>query len=164
MVQAIGTDFEFMLLPHAVECHGELGTRHRSVTPEAPRQADVVVAAFDMCIGIAEVAGDAGADTDRPPRSDEAWCLLDMQFQVCTQPRRIEEAAAGTQHVGVAAAVGDVFGEGTPRVDPAHVQSTIRQRAKRSAAADIRYLEPDALLGADPHHRKVARQRDAEAL
>src|SRR6202020_1256792 len=49
-------------------------------------------------------------------------------------------------------------------VDAPHIKRAIRQHAECAAAADIGDLEPNALLGANAHHCKVAIQLDARAL
>ena len=95
----------------------------------------------------------------RPGSAPARYAVRDRR-----QSRRIEEAAPGTQRVRIAAALGDVFGQRAPGVDPPHIQRAVRQRAESAPAADIGDLEPDALLGADAHHRQVVVQRDAETL
>ena len=75
-----------------------------------------------------------------------------------------EEAGAGTQCLGIAAAFGDVLGQRAVRVDAADIQRAIWQRAECAAAAEIGNLEPDALLGADAHHREVAVECGASLL
>ncbi len=148
--------FRVVFLPQIVERHGELGPRHRSVAAEAARQADMVMAALDACVGVAEIAGDAGADRHRPSGFHQARRLLDVQLEIGGDARRIEEAGAGTQCLRIAAAFGDVLGQRAAGVDAAHIQRAVRQRAECAAAADVGDLEPDALLGADAHHRDVA--------
>ena len=111
MVQAIGMPLRVVLLPQPVERHGELRAGQRGVAAEAAGQADMVVAALDAGVRVAEIAGDAGADGDRLAGLDQAGGLLDMQLQVGAQAGGIEVAGAGAQRVGVAAAVGDVLGQ-----------------------------------------------------
>jgi hypothetical protein len=57
-----------------------------------------------------------------------------------------------------------VLGERAAGVDAARIQGAVGQRAESSAAADIGDLEPDALLGADAHHRDIAGRRRAKTL
>ena len=57
-----------------------------------------------------------------------------------------------------------MFGQRAAGVDPPHIQRAVRQHGEGAAAADVGDLEPDALLGADAHHREVVVQRDAGAL
>ena len=83
-----------VLGPKLVERHGELGAGQGGVAAEPAGQADMVVAALDAGIGIAEIAGDAGADRHRPAGLDQAGGLLDMQFQIGTQPRGVLGALA----------------------------------------------------------------------
>ncbi len=71
-------------------------------------------------------------------------------------------AGAGAQRVGVAAAFGDVVGQGAAGVDTADVQRAVGQGAEAAAAADVGDLKPDAFLGADAHDDDVAFGRQVQ--
>ena len=90
------------------------------------------------------------------PASTRLWRLLDVQFDIGTQLRGIEEARSGAQRVRVTTTVGDVLGEHAAGIDPAHVERAIRQHPERAATADIRNLKPDALFGANAHDCEIA--------
>ena len=118
--------------------------------------------ARDPDVGIAEVAGDAGADPDRDPGLHEARRLLDMHLQEGVDRGGVEGGRAAPQRVRVAARPGDMRGEGAAVSIRARVERPVRQGAERRPAADIGDLEPDALLGADAHDGDVARRRQPE--
>src|SRR6202042_3305367 len=103
--------------------------------------------------------GNPGAEPNRDVRFDKASRLLDMHFDKSVDLGRIEVALAAAQGVRVAAALGDMFGERAAAVHAPDVERAIRKHAKGATASKIRYLEPDALLGANGHYRDVARGR-----
>src|SRR5690349_16938791 len=103
----------------------------------------MVMAALDAHIGIAEVSRNAGAYGYRTSCLDKARCLLDMQFQIRRNARRIEETRAVPERLRIATALGDVLRQRATGVDATDVQSAIRQHAECTAAADIGNLEPD---------------------
>ena len=154
----------FMLIPQLIKRHRELRRRHRRIMTKPLRQTHVIVAAFDPCIGITEVARNPRANPHTPPRLHQTRRLLDMQFHVRMHPRRLEEPFAALQSRGIAAALAHMLRQGPPGIDARRLQRTLRQRAQRGAAADIRHLKPDALLGTDPHHHHVARRSHTQPL
>ena len=87
--------FGVVFLPQPIERHGELRAGHGGVAAEAPGQADMVVAALDAGVRVAEIAGDASADGNRLAGLDEAGRLLNVQFQIGAQVRGIEMTDAG---------------------------------------------------------------------
>ena len=65
------------------------------------------------------------------------------------------------QRLRIAAAFGDMVGQGAAGIDSADLQRAVGQRPEAAAAADVGNLEPDAFLGADAHHHDVAVRRQA---
>ena len=150
-----------MLGPEGLHGHGEFRAGHRRIPPETAGQADMVVRTLDAGVGVAEIAGNSGADADRLAGFHQAGRLLDMQFQIGFYQCGIEVTVPRRQRRRVAAAFGDVFGQGAPGVDAPHVERPVRQGTERAPAADVGNLEPDAFLGADAHDGEVAGWGDA---
>src|ERR1700736_5312875 len=102
-------DAGFLLrFPHLIERHGQISAGHRGVAAEPARCADMVVAAMDARLRIAEIPRNAAADRQRKSGFDQSWRLLDMHFEEGADRRRIELPAALPDRVDVAAAIGDV--------------------------------------------------------
>ncbi len=85
---------------------------------------------------------------------------LDEGMDLC----RIKIANAAAQGVGVATAIGDVIGQATTGIGARDIQRPVRKRAESPTATDIRYLKPDALLGAHAHDGDVARRCQTHPL
>ncbi len=154
----------FIVLPNAVERHGDVCRGHHRVMPEFSGRADVIMASEYSRIRISEVAWNRGAEPKRDIRLDEARRLFDMHLEKSMDSGGVEVTLATAQRVRVAAALGDMIGKAAAGIHAHDIDRPARKRTKGAAATNVRYLEPDALFGAYGHDGDVARGRQTHSF
>src|SRR5258708_38787809 len=81
--------------------------------------------------------------------------LLDVQFQIGTDLRWIEEPPPLANCQRIEAALDQRGFESSPRVRSGYRETRRVEQSERTAAAEIRDVEPSGLFSANAHHRDV---------